>query len=90
MLLSQQGFYFWVSFKRDFFVLENNETSYIHSFVPSVESGKAERSGAENEPRDIHAIQGLALEIFFTTPRPSYLRGLPTPFQTFPRHRVKA
>ena len=27
MLLSQQGFYFWVSFKRDYLFLENNETT---------------------------------------------------------------
>ena len=31
MLLSQQGFYFYFSFKRDFFVFgKNNETSYVH------------------------------------------------------------
>ena len=67
------------------------------SFVPSVESGEAERQAAKpsalaqrKKQRDIHSHQGYALEIFFTTPRPSCLRGLPTPFQTFPRHRVKA
>ena len=29
---------------------EAKKLFFIHSFVPSVESGKAERSGAENEP----------------------------------------
>ena len=29
---------------------------FIHSCVPMVASGKAERSGAENEPRDIHPL----------------------------------
>ena len=45
--------------KEIFLFLQNNETSFIHSFVPSVESGKAERSGAENEPRDIHPNQAF-------------------------------
>ena len=34
---------------------------FIHSCVPMVASGKAERSGAENESRDIHPHQGLSL-----------------------------
>ena len=33
---------------------------FIHSFVPSVESGIAERSGAENEPRNILCPFSLA------------------------------
>ena len=44
------------------------------SFVPSVESGKAERSGAENEPRDFSLT-------FFDTKKEakkySPLQGLP-------------
>jgi hypothetical protein len=47
---------------------------FIHSFVPSVESGKAERSGAENEPRDFSLT-------FFDTKKEakkySPLQGLP-------------
>ena len=33
MLLSQQGFYFCFSFKRDFLFLGNNETTFIHSLA---------------------------------------------------------
>ena len=47
---------------------------FIHSIVPSVESGKAERSGAENEPRDFSLT-------FFDTKKEakkySPLQGLP-------------
>ena len=40
MLLSQQGFYFYFSFKRYFFVLENNETTFLTFFSVKKEAKK--------------------------------------------------
>ncbi len=40
----------------DFLCFYTHIDSFIHSCVPLVASGKAERSGAENEPRDIHPL----------------------------------
>ncbi len=50
--------------------------SFIHSFVPSVESGKAERSGAENEPRNILCPFSLAQR--------KERKETSTPYQTTP------